>query len=117
MFIREYNGHKYRIYTTNNNTVIIAVSTFGRKPVRGIAKCDPQDTPNLETGIMLAIHRCNLKICKKRLARANEVFAVYEEIMRNATQEYSDAIEYRKSARKEYDEANMDMMRFMESIK
>ena len=72
MFIREFEGHKYRIYantTSPTGLKVIAVSSFAGKTVKGIAKCAPEDTPDLETGIMLAILRCNAKIAYKKVNR------------------------------------------------
>lgn len=60
--------NKYRFYHTDN--LIIAVSTFAGKPVRGIAKCDPDDSFSMEYGKELAAARCNQKIAEKRMKRA-----------------------------------------------
>lgn len=60
----------YRFYLTSDNAVV-AVSTYAGKVVRGVAKCSPTDTFSLEDGKALAAARCNLKIAKKRRARAS----------------------------------------------
>ena len=98
MIIREHNGHKYRIFTTNNDKTVIAVSTFAGKTVRGVAKCDPSDTPDIEKGIKLAILRCDEKISTKKVARGimkvkaaqAEVDAAYKRLS-NAEQYLIDA--------------------------
>lgn len=59
---------KYHFYTAKNK--VVAVSTYAGKPVRGIAKCDPEDTFSLEDGKKLAMARCNEKIAEKRVKRA-----------------------------------------------
>jgi hypothetical protein len=51
---------KYKYY--HNGNQVIAVSTFAGKTVKGIAKCDPNDTFSLETGKHLAALKCNNKI-------------------------------------------------------
>lgn len=60
---------KYSFYT-DGKTKVIAVSTYAGKAVRGVAKCDINDTFSLENGKELAAARCNEKIAKKRLTRA-----------------------------------------------
>ena len=59
---------KYRFYQTKNK--MIAVSTYAGKTVKGVAKCDPNDTFSVEKGKELAAARCALKIANKRLNRA-----------------------------------------------
>ncbi len=60
-----------RVYKNPEANVIVAVSTFAGKSVRGVAKCHPNDSFNEEVGTKLALARCNLKVAQKRLARAN----------------------------------------------
>lgn len=64
----ELSMDKYRFYTSKNK--VIAVSSYAGKPVRGVAKCDPEDVFSLEDGKKLAAARCNEKISHKRLNRA-----------------------------------------------
>ena len=63
---------KYSFYT-DGKTKVVAVSTYAGKVVRGVAKCDANDTFSLKKGKELAAARCNEKIAKKRLARAQKV--------------------------------------------
>ena len=63
---------KYNFYT-DGKTKVIAVSTYAGKTVRGVAKCDVNDTFSLEKGKELAAARCNEKIAKKRFTRAQNM--------------------------------------------
>ena len=63
---------KYRFYNTGNK--VVAVSTYAGRPVRGVAKCDPEDNFSLEGGKELAMARCNEKIKEKRVKRAKRKF-------------------------------------------
>ena len=63
---------KYSFYT-DGKTKVVAVSTYAGKVVRGVAKCDVNDTFSLEKGKELAAARCNEKVAKKRFARAQKV--------------------------------------------
>ena len=65
---------KYSFYT-DEKTKVVAVSTYAGKTVRGVAKCDVNDTFSLEKGKELAAARCNEKIAKKRLTRAQNAHA------------------------------------------
>lgn len=63
---------RYKFYQSGNKT--ICVSTFAKHPVRGIAKCSPNDTYDEEKGYRLAQLRCDVKIAEKRLARAKKMY-------------------------------------------
>lgn len=63
---------KYRYYT--NGRQVIAVSTYGGKTVRGVAKCAPTDHFNLEIGKEIAAARCNEKVAIKRYNRAEHKY-------------------------------------------
>lgn len=66
------NMNKYKFYTSKN--LVVAVSTYAGKIVKGKAKCNPEDTFDLEKGKTLAAARCNAKIAKKRVERASGKF-------------------------------------------
>ena len=65
---------KYSFYT-DGKTKVVAVSTYAGKVVRGVAKCDVNDTFSLEKGKELAAARCNEKVAKKRFTRAQNMYA------------------------------------------
>ena len=65
----EYPIEKYKFYAAPNK--IVAVSTYEGKIVRGVAKCDPRDSFNVDAGKELAAARCNQKIATKRKRRAD----------------------------------------------
>lgn len=60
-----------KVYIDHDAKVIVAVSRYAGKTVRGVAKCHPNDEFNTEFGIKLAVARCNIKVAKKRAARAD----------------------------------------------
>ena len=83
---------KYSFYT-DRKTKVIAVSTYAGKAVRGVAKCDVNDTFSLEKGKELAAARCNEKIAKKRFIRAQnaniDVLLEYGRLMNKFTKSVS----------------------------
>ena len=89
---------KYKIYSSDG--VVVAISSFAQKPVRGIAKCDPEDTFSLDSGKELAIARCDNKIAEKRVKLAKKKLekatVAYEEAMSNfnlMTRYYCEAVQ------------------------
>ena len=92
----KFSMDKYRFYTSKN--CVYAVSTYAGKPVRGVAKCDPQDQFSLEDGKALAAARCNEKISCKRLKRAMRKFAEAEYDCIVAQRQYEKMKEYVKDA-------------------
>lgn len=65
----DYPLNKYKFYSGNGK--VIAVSTYGGRVVKGVAKCDPNDEFDMEKGKQLAAARCNAKVAKKRVKRAH----------------------------------------------
>ena len=102
-----YNNYKY-IETPNK---VIALSTYAGKTVRGIAKCHPNDTFDVEFGRKLAAARCNAKIAAKRVVNAkNKYWETYNKLIEatKAHDKYStyyiDAAEHLKEAEAYLDE-------------
>ena len=54
---------------------VIAVSTYAGRTVKGVAKCDPHDTFDLEAGKKLAAARCNLAVAQRRERRAADKYS------------------------------------------
>lgn len=57
-------------YYTNGKNMVVCTSTYAGKVVRGVAKCSPDDTFDLEYGKKLAKARCDHKVSIKRFKRA-----------------------------------------------
>lgn len=94
-----------RYNTYHNGNQVIVVSTYAKKPVRGIAKCDPRDEYSHEFGEKLAKARCDMKVAEKRLARAQEKVNWYKELMDEVYKGYLDAKDYLNTAEKEFEKA------------
>lgn len=72
-YMNMYNPENYKYYTDGNNK-IVAVSSYAGKSVRGVAKCDPRDTFDIEKGKALAAARCSVRVAEKRNRRATHEF-------------------------------------------
>ena len=65
---------RYHFYT-NNKDIVVCTSTYAGKVVRGVAKCNPEDTFDYEYGCQLAKARCDIKVAAKRIKNArNRLF-------------------------------------------
>ena len=85
------------IFSVKDNEVI-AASSYGGRPVRGIAKCNPEDKFDLETGKEIAALRCGLKVAKKRASHA-------EKRLRAAILALNEAEKFYKKMLKYFDDA------------
>ena len=77
---------RYKFYVGGNK--VACVSSYAKKTVRGVAKCNTsQDTFNEETGKKLAKLRCDKNIAMKRLKRSTDQYrasvAEYERAAKN----------------------------------
>jgi hypothetical protein len=66
--------YDFKTYEKTNSdgtksTVVIALTTYRGRVVKGVAKCMESDTFSLEMGKKLAASRCDLKVGSKRMRR------------------------------------------------
>lgn len=87
----------YKFYY--NNRKIYAVSTYAKKPVRGVAVCADDDKYDEAFGKELAAARCDAKIAYKRLCRAEDVLKKANDELRKAADKVSKAQAYYSDAR------------------
>ena len=109
-----YPMEKYKYYTTNNK--VIAVSTYAGKTVRGVAKCDPRDTFDLEKGKILAAKRCNEKVAKRRYARAQKRVKEAARDLQTAQNRYHKMLQYMNDAHDAYGQAEKDVILYRGNI-
>ena len=98
------------LITANENgqiasNVVEALSSYGGEIVRGVAKCSPEDTFDLEFGMQLASARCNLKVAEKRVKRATKKYSEAANAQMAASKRLSKMQEYFCDATDIYDEA------------
>ena len=92
-----YPLEKYHFYVTKDK--VIAISTYEGRRVRGVAKCDPGDTFDVEKGKRLAAARCNAKIALKRYNRARRKRAEALEAATIANNYYDRMVDYAADAK------------------
>lgn len=99
--------HNYKYIVTKN--MVIAISTYAGRTVRGVAKCHPNDTFDEEFGKRLAAARCNEKIAIKRFARAGKVFIQSVKALNAAESHYFKMRTYRDDAYYAWKKAQEDL--------
>ena len=67
--------YKYYNYEKNGRKMIVCVSSYAGRPVRGKAICAADDNYDEEAGKDLARARCDLAIAQKRAKRASSRYA------------------------------------------
>lgn len=78
--------YKYKHYVRKRDgaNVVIAFSTYAKKPVKGVAVCHPNDEFDMEKGKQLAAAACNEKVARLRLRRAKAELSMVIEYFDNA---------------------------------
>ena len=107
---------KYNYYTNEKNGKVIAVSTYGGKTVRGVAKCDPSDNFSLDFGKKLAALRCNKRITEKRMKRAWVQYQDAIDAITNALDHATKMKKYYDDAKNENDLAKNELTDFLKSM-
>lgn len=84
--------YKFVVYDKKNDDdtiskVVVAMSTYGGKTVKGTALCAATDEFDLEIGKKLAAARCDLKVCRRRARQAAkrqaDVLRHFEAVQKN----------------------------------
>ena len=104
---------------TNKDGVkeIIAYTNYRGKVVRATAKCNPEDSFSEDKGRTLASARCEAKVARKRVKRAEEkVKMAYRELMK-AQKFFVEMKEYQLFASDELFRVNDKLNKILEDLK
>lgn len=109
--MKDYN-YKYVVIPGKK---VIAISTYAGRTVKGVAKCHPNDTFDVELGKSLAAARCNEKIAGKRFQRAlNKYNAAFDKLL-EAEEEINKTRVYLADSHKALSAARIDVRNFFGS--
>lgn len=89
---------RYKYYINTKEKTVIAVSTYGKRPVRGVAVCADEDVFDIERGKALAKAKCDYKIAKKRTKRSYGELSRANAEMSKARIRLQEMKEYNKDA-------------------
>ena len=102
-------AYKYHV----SETKVVCISSFAKRPVRGIAKCDTNfDTFDVETGKKLARLRCDVKVSEKRAQRATTKLAEAQVAFEAAKARLEKMQNYLSDATTELAQAQNDLAAF-----
>lgn len=101
----------YKYYFGKN--IVVAVSSFAGKTVRGVAKCGPNDEFDVEKGKELARARCAKKIAEKRFKRAAKKYDEARQTLNEALNHFRNMERYFSEASAVLNEAYL----YEESLK
>jgi hypothetical protein len=104
-------------YATDSSNTVIAISTYAGKPIKGVAKCDPNDKFSYVYGQRLAKARCDVKISRKRYKNANSKVKAAHEALIAAREYYSKMVEYEMDSFKAMDAANENLANILKEAK
>ena len=97
-------GTTYNFYQSPSDRSVICTTYYKGQIIKGIAKCDPADTFDLERGKELAYLRCRKKLLKRKVDRAVDVYSQTVEAVCTANKRRQRAIEFFNDASNEYKE-------------
>ena len=80
-----YRNHQYSVHQAGN--MFIAITTYGGRRVRAVAKCAPGDTFNENIGAQLAMARCAQKVEKIRLRNLRGHMKTWSDVVTMANKE------------------------------
>lgn len=99
-----------------HDTDVIATTIYCGKPVRAIAKCNPEDEYSQQFGEDLALARLNLKVAKKRRTRATAKMRAAKKALDEARAFYNEMVAYNNASIDEVEDAKSAIKFLMEQI-
>lgn len=104
--------YQFKVYEHTNedgtkSSIVIALSTYAGKIVKGVAKCMAGDPFDLEKGSRLAAARCDYKVCLKRMKRATKKYNDAEMLLKEAQEHVRQMGNYFADAKAECFEAKL----------
>ena len=103
-------------YFTNNKDVVVAVTTYHQKKVRGIAKCNPEDVFDLEKGKKLAKARCDAKVADLKVKRMIKLSNIFNEGMISDWEKSKKFHNYAVSAMEERRKAEKEIQEILKGL-
>lgn len=89
---------QFNIYCNDEKGVVVAVTYYHNRCIRGIARCNPKDTFDREKGIELAQARCEAKLSKMQIEEAGGTIAYLNFIKEMLEDELCKATEFQSFA-------------------
>lgn len=112
---------KYRFYEfidkNTNQKCVAALSTFAKKDVRAVAKCDKNDTYDYELGKKIAVARLDQKIAVKRDKYSAKRLKEALRVLKDAQREVDKILTYRVKSQEDLKNTSKVLEDLMIAIK
>lgn len=106
---------RYRKYSDGKGKIVV-VSTYAGKTVRGVAKCNPNDSFDEVAGVELAKLRCDAKVADKRVKRARAKYDEAAAAFNKANAAFEKAIAYLSKAERDKVAADTEVLNCMKDL-
>ena len=105
-------GEKYHFYYHAENQTVVCTTMYKGKMVRGIAKCNQEDTFDIDVGKNLAYLRCRQKFMRKKLRRAHDAVENASVAMERAKWNFIQAHEFLSDSQEQLFVATNELTEF-----
>lgn len=106
----------YKFYVNKEKNEIIAVTHYGNKTIRGIAKCNPEDTFDVEYGKKLAVARAEVKVAKAKIKNASAAYLKASVAADEAQRKYDKMKQYYMDSVDQFDNAMAEVDKVIKEI-
>ena len=106
----------YKFYVNKEKNEIIAVTHYGNQTIRSIAKCNPEDTFDIEYGKKLAVARAEVKVAKAKIKNASAAYLKASVAADEAQRQYDKMKDYYMDAVDQFDNASVEVEELIKSI-
>lgn len=105
-------GRKYNFYYNEESKTIVCATLYKGQPVRGIAKCDPDDVFDIDLGKKLSYLRCVQKFAQKKLKHAQNVKQKAFDVVVKSRYSLYKACQFVADAELQFDVAMDELVKF-----
>ena len=99
----------YNFYIDEKGKKVIAVTHYAGRTIKGIAKCSPEDTFDVEFGCMIAVARAEEKVAKAKVRNAAKRYLEAAVAADAAEKRFADMKQYYMDAIDQLDQAEIDV--------
>lgn len=99
----------YSFHVDEESRKVVAVTHYAGRAVRGIAKCAPEDTFDVETGCKIAVARAEKKVARAKVRNAAEKYLQAAKVADAAEKRFDDMKQYYMDAIDQLDQAELDL--------
>lgn len=110
-----YMDHKYTVLQAGN--MFIAITQYGGRNIRAVAKCAPGDAFNPDLGAQLAMARCAQKVEKIRLRNLKMHQKTWADVVEMATKELTEVNAKMTISQETADAVNMSIAQLLDQAR